>query len=191
MRESSIAKRYAKALIKTIKNEPEYLDIKAELETFSDLLKKDKEFKIGMETFLFSKNQKREILEAINRQTKFKEKTFNFLLTLVEENRLTVLEEIIRLLETLWFEANGIEKLKVHSAVELNEKLEKKLIKSLEKSFDKKIVIEKAIDPSLIAGIKVQQGSIYYDFSIQGNLKKLKEALLTDIEASAASVGEH
>ena len=191
MRESSVAKRYAKALVKTIKNQPEYLDIKQELETFSHLLKKNKEFKIGMETFLFSKHQKTGLLETINQQGKFKQKTFHFLLTLVEENRLTVLEEIIRLLEALWFEANGIEKLKVHSAVALNETLEKKLIKSLEKAFDKKIVIEKEIDPALIAGIKVQRGAIFYDFSLQGNLKKLKEALLTDIETSAASPGEH
>jgi F0F1-type ATP synthase delta subunit len=44
------------------------------------------------------------------------------------------------------------------------------------------------IDPSLIAGLKVQRGSVFYDFSIQGNLKKLKDALLTD---NQMSVGEH
>ena len=68
------------------------------------------------------------------------------------------------------------------------------LIKNLEESFNKKIIIEKEVDPSLIAGIKIQRGLVYYDFSIQGNLKKLKEALVADeslSEASAAAVGEH
>jgi F0F1-type ATP synthase delta subunit len=71
----------------------------------------------------------------------------------------------------------------------LSEKLENRLKKNLEKSFDKKIVIDKEIDPSLIAGIKIQRGSIFYDFSIEGNLKKLKDAILTEVDVNM-SIGE-
>lgn len=179
MRESNVAKRYARALIKTIRDEQEYIGIKKELETFSGLLKHNGEFKAGMETFLFSKPRKKELIETIYREIKFSEKTYHFFLTLVDENRMMLLETIIQLLETQWFEANGIEKLKVYSAVAMNEKLEKKLIKGLEKSFAKKIEIEKEIDPSLVAGIKIQRGAIFYDFSIAGNLKKFKDTLLS------------
>lgn len=179
LRESSVAKRYARALIKAIKDEQEYLQIKKELETFTGLLRQNAEFKAGMETFLFPKPRKKELLEMIQKETKFREKTINFLFDLVEKNRMSLLDIIIQLLETQWLEANGIEKLKVYSAVALNEKLEEKLIKGLEKSFAKKIKIEKEIDPSLVAGIKVQRGSIFYDFSIAGNLRKFKDALLT------------
>jgi F-type H+-transporting ATPase subunit delta len=175
-------------LVKSIKNEQEYRGIKKELEAFLELLIVNAEFKAGMETLLFSKNQKREILYTVNKKTKFKEKTLNFLLSLVEENRISVLDTIIRLMEALWFEKNGIEKLIVFSAVPLSEKQEQKLIKNLEKSFDKKIVIEKEIDPSLIAGIKIQRGLIFYDFSIEGNLRKLKDALLTEESISRSIV---
>ena len=189
MRENSIAKRYASALVKSIKNEQEYRGIKEELEAFLKLLIASTEFKAGMETLLFSKNQKREVLESIKKKIKFKEKTFNFLRSLVDENRMSVLDIIIRLMEELWFEKKGVEKLKVFSAVALSEKLEKKLKKNLEKSFDKKIIIDKEIDPSLIAGIKIQRGLIFYDFSIEGNLRKLKDALLTE-ESITKSIGE-
>ncbi|MCX6579044.1 MAG: ATP synthase F1 subunit delta [Candidatus Aminicenantes bacterium] len=183
MRESSVAKRYARALIKTIKDEQEYLEIKKELETFVGLLKQVAEFKTGMETFLFSRPRKKELLETIYREMKFREKTFYFLLVLVEKNRMRLLDFILQLLETQWLEANGIEKLKVYSAVALNEKLEDKLKKGLEKFFARKIKMEKEIDPSLVAGIKVQRGSIFYDFSIAGNLRKFKDALLTSMGA--------
>ena len=188
MKENSLAKRYAKALIKTIRDENEYILIKEELEAFQKLLEGNAEFKAGMETFLFSNRQKLEVLDTLNKKINFKEKTYNFLAALVEENRMPVLENIIQLLEELWFDANGIEKLKVYSAVTINPELENKLVEGLEKSFKKKIIIEKQIDPSLIAGLKVQRGSVFYDFSIQGNLKKLKDALLTD---TRMSVGEH
>ena len=190
MRESSVAKRYARALIKTIKDEQEYLEIKKELETFSGLLRQNPEFKAGMETFLFSRPQKKELLETIYREIKSRGKTYHFFLTLVEENRMPMLDIILQLLETQWLEVNGIEKLKVYSAVALNDKLEKKLIKGLEKSFARKIKIEKEIDPALVAGIKIQRGAIYYDFSIAGNLKKFKDALLTPTGVEK-SVWEH
>jgi F-type H+-transporting ATPase subunit delta len=133
VKENSLAKRYAKALIKTIKDENEYLRIKEELEAFRELLKDNAEFKAGMETFLFSSRQKLEVLGTLNKKINFKEKTYNFLKALVEENRMPVFDNIIQLLEELWFDANGIEKLRVYSAVTINPELEYKLVKGLEK----------------------------------------------------------
>lgn len=180
MKENSLAKRYAKGLIKSIRNPGEYDDIKRQLDEFFRLLQANPEFKSGMETMLFSVNQKKDLLDAIRQKTDLSDKTNNFLVSLIEENRIAILGLIIQVLEQLWLEANGSEKLKVFSVTPLKESLEKELIISLEKAFGKKIILEKAIDPSLIAGIKIQRGSTFYDFSIEGNLKKLKEALLTE-----------
>ncbi|MCP4218608.1 MAG: ATP synthase F1 subunit delta, partial [bacterium] len=166
-------------------------------EEFLNLLDKKKECKSGMETLLFFKIQKKEILDSIHKKVKFKEKTLNFILSLLDANRMAILPGVITLLEELWFEKKGIERLKVYSAIALSSGLEKKLKAKLEESFNKKIVIDAEIDPSLIAGLKIQRGSIYYDFSVDGNLKKLKEALLMDAEiaetkgsGTAASAGE-
>jgi ATP synthase F1 delta subunit len=180
LKESSIAKRYAEGLIKTLASENEYLAIKHELEEFLNVLNSIDEFRAGMETLLFSKGQKKEVLDSINQKMTFNKKTYQFLLTILEENRLIFLDTIIQLLEKLWFEKSGIEKLQVFSAIPLSARLEKQLITNLETAFNKKIIIEKKQDPSLIAGIKIQRGLVFYDFSIEGNLKKLKEALLAD-----------
>lgn len=184
MKENSLAKRYARALINTAADETEYLAVKEELQAFREILDENADFKAGMETLLFSKQQKREVIETLNKKIKFREKTVNFLLSLVDENRFIVLDTIIQLMEELWFEANGIEKLNVYTAVALTKKLETKLIESLETAFKKKIIIDTEIDPSLIGGLKVRRGLVFYDYSIAGNLKKLKDALLTDIDAS-------
>ena len=193
MKETSAAKRYAAGLIKTLTSEQEYREIKKELETFLEVLNRSEEFKTGMGTMLFSKSQKKEILDTFNQQIRFNKKTFQFLRTLLEENRLIVLDSIIMILEDLWFEKNGIEKLKVFSAVPLGPVQENKLIKNLEAAFKKRIVIEKQVDPSMIAGLKIQRGHVFYDFSIEGNLKKLKETLVAGdsfIEMSAVVSGD-
>ncbi len=193
MKETSVAKRYAAGLIKTLTGEQEYQEIKKELEIFLELLNRIEEFKTGMGTLLFSKSQKKEILDTLHQKVKLNQKTYQFLWTILEQNRLMVLDSIIMMLEDLWFEKNKIEKLKVYSAVHLGPEQEKKLIKKLETAFKKRIVIEKEVAPSLLAGIKVQRGHVFYDFSIEGNLKKLKETLVAGdslIEMSAAVLGD-
>jgi len=195
LKENNLAKRYASGLIKTFEDEKEYLGVKEELEQFLGLLNDIHQFKAGMETLLFSKSQKIEVLDALKEKIKFRDKTYKFLLTILEENRLNYLDLMIQLLEDLWFEKNNIEKMKVYSAVALSAALEKKLIKKLEQAFKKTIVLEKEIDKTLIAGIKIQRGLVFYDFSIEGNLRKLKEALLSDGPVAKtekeASAGEH
>jgi F-type H+-transporting ATPase subunit delta len=185
LKENSLAKRYASGMIKSVKDEQEYVKIKRELEIFLELLDGNKEFRAGMESFLFSTKQKRELIDAIHKKLSFSEKTYNFLLAMLEKNRLIILDLVIQFLEELWFERNGVEKLRVFSAVELDEQLEKKIIKNFEKSFNKKIIIEKEVDESLIAGIKIQRGSIFYDFSISGNLKKLRDEMASEIDIEA------
>ncbi|MCP5046265.1 MAG: hypothetical protein GY940_03780, partial [bacterium] len=146
MKENSLAKRYASGLIKTFKDEKEYQGVKKELEQFLELLQKIDRFKAGMETLLFSKSQKKEVLDSLHQKLEFREKTYRFLSTVLEENRLIYLDSILLSLEELWFEKNGIEKLKVFSAVPLSAKLEKQLVKNLSKSFDKTIILESEID---------------------------------------------
>ena len=198
MKESSLAKRYAAGLIKTLADEKEYLTVKEELEQFLYLLNNIDQFKAGMETLLFSNSQKKEVLDALHEKIRFSDKTYRFLLTVLDENRLLYLDVMVQLLEELWFEKNNVEKLKVYSAIPLSDTLEKKLVVNLEKAFKKTIILDKEVDSSLIAGIKIKRGLVYYDFSIQGNLKKLKEALLSDDsspvhtgETAGASAGEH
>jgi F-type H+-transporting ATPase subunit delta len=189
LKETSTAKRYAAGLIKTLTGEPEYREIKKELETFLELLNRIEEFKTGMGTLLFSKSQKKEILDTLHQEIKLNQKTYRFLWTILEQNRLMVLDSIIMMLEDLWFEKKGIEKLKVYSAVPLGPEQEKRLIKKLETAFKKHIVIEKEVDPSLLAGIKVQRGHVFYDFSIEGNLEKLKQALVAgDLSSEMSAV---
>jgi F-type H+-transporting ATPase subunit delta len=193
LKDNSAAKRYALGLIKTLASQAEYEAVKAELEQFLHLLDSIGDLKAGMETMLFSQGQKKEVLDSIQQKAEFKEKTYKFLSAVLEENRLTHLDAIIRLLEELWLEKNDIEKLKVFTAIPLSSRLENKLVEKLEAAFAKKIILEKEVDPSLIAGIKIQRGLVYYDFSIEGNLKKLKEALLAEgslTEVNTSAVGE-
>lgn len=180
MKDNSLAKRYAKALVESVATEKEFESVKVELEQFAEIVNGNSDLKAGMETLIFSKGQKVEVLEALNEKLSISEKTYNFLKTVTEANRMAHLDGIIQVMKELWNEKSGVLELKVSSAVSLDDELEKRLISELEKAFSKKIVLQKETDPSLIAGIRIQKGSIFYDFSINGNLQKLRNALLEE-----------
>lgn len=187
MKGSTVAKRYAKAMAESIHDEGEYREINGQLVFLAELLAKNLNFKSSMETLMLSKKQKRELLESISDRLNLNPKTHNFLLALTEENRMMFLDQIVDFLEDFWFEKKGIEKITVFSAILLDDRQQNELIHQLEKSFQKKIIIENQPDPSLIGGIKIQRGSTYFDFSIEGNLKKLRE-VLTEISIPEALV---
>jgi len=178
LKENSLAKRYAAGLIKTLADETEYRLIKQELENFQELIDTIEPLRDGMRTMLFSNQQKKELLDAIRQKTAYQPKTYAFLLEVLSENRLMYLDTMLQMLEELWLKQNGVEKLKVFSAVPLTPALEKKLTENLEKTFKRKILLQTEIDTELIAGIKIQRGLVFYDFSLEGNLKKLKEAII-------------
>ncbi len=180
MKKVSLAKKYTKALAESIKNVEEYKKIRAELEQFLDFLSSDQKLKAGLETMLFGFAQKLEILSIYKSEAGISEKTFNFLKILIENNRMSYLESMVEILEDQWYESRGIEKFVLISAVALDQDQENKLKDRLKKALNKDVVFEKEIDPSLLAGIKLMKGSIYYDFSIEGNLKKLRESLVND-----------
>ena len=180
MKKVSLAKKYAKALSESMKDKNEYGKIRTELEYFIDFLDSDLKLKAGLETMLLGFSQKKEILDIYRKNSGIAEKTFNFLKTLIENNRVSYLKDIMEVLEDQWFETIGIEKFVLISAVEINEKQEEDLRGQLKKALDREVVFDKKVDPSLLAGIKLMKGSIYYDFSIEGNLKKLRESLVGD-----------
>lgn len=180
MKKVSLAKKYTKALAESMKDEKEYLEIRGELEQFVGFLESDHKIKAGLETMLLGYTQKLEILDIYRGEAGIKEKTYNFLKTLIENNRMSYLGTIVEILEEQWYESRGIEKFVLISAVEIDPVQENNLRDRLKKALDKDVVFDKEIDPSLLAGIKLMKGSVYYDFSIEGNLKKLRKSLVGD-----------
>jgi F-type H+-transporting ATPase subunit delta len=178
MKESSLVKRYAKALVLAMDDEAEFQRVQAELEGFLKLLAADERLKIGLATSLISQSEKTKALDIVNARMGLQAKTFQFLQTVASENRMAYLEQMVRQLPDAWYEARGIEKIMVSSVVELSVGQKERLRGNLEKALARKVALEFLLDPGLIAGIRIGRGSVQYDFSLSGSLKKLRETLV-------------
>jgi F-type H+-transporting ATPase subunit delta len=178
MKESNLVKRYAKALVLAIADEGEFERVSANLCAVLDLLAADEKLKMGMSTFMIPLDEKVKALKIISDKMGLDAKSFRFLLTVATENRFAYLEPIVRQLPDAWCSVHGVEKITVYSALELDGAQRDRLLGNLRKALKKPVRLQFRTDPELIAGISLQRGSLRYDFSLAGNLKKLREALV-------------
>jgi F-type H+-transporting ATPase subunit delta len=180
MKENSLVRRYAKALVLTLDNEGEFQRVGDDLRAVLALLAADEKLRIGLGTFMISLSEKNAALEIIRDKMALHEKTFRFLLTVAGENRFAFLEQIVEQLPDAWCAVHGIEKIAVVSAVELDDPQKERLRGNLEKALRRPVRLQYRTDPALIAGISLQRGSLRYDFSLAGNLEKLRESLVLE-----------
>ncbi len=177
MRESRVSGRYANAFVMSLNDEKEYNKLEKELSIFKEILDRDETLKSGLYTMYLTKSQKIDVLNLIFDKLKLSKKVYNFLLTIIEENRMLLFDGIYELIEDYWHKRQGIEKIKVYSSVDIDDKMNRKIKEKLEKSLNKKVILDISVNSSLIAGIMVERGSVVYDFSIDGNLKRLRQKL--------------
>jgi len=97
---------------------------------------------------------------------------------LLDRKRVEHLPEISDVFTQMLEEARGIARAKVHTAVPLDEEIEKKLTEVLQQITGKKIFMEKYVDKSLIGGVEVRVGDSLLDSTIRTRLREMKERLL-------------
>lgn len=128
-----------------------------------------------------SKEEKKSIVKKML-QGKVNETIFNFLNILIENDKLSLLEEIQNQYLILLNKSKGILVAEVYSAHEISDDTVKALIETLQCNISNtqnvnNIVIEKKLDPSLIGGLKLKINDLVYDGSIKSRLEGLKRRL--------------
>lgn len=101
----------------------------------------------------------------------------NFLKLLVHNNRLSLLPTIAQLFEAYKADEEGYVDVEVKSAYTLSKEAKQSLTATLEKTLGKKILMNVAVDKSLIGGVLVRAGDRVIDGSIKGRLQHMHKAL--------------
>ena len=101
----------------------------------------------------------------------------NFVRTLAENRRLTLLPEISRLFDLAKSQEEGIKEAVVHSAFPIDDTQVKALVQELEARFGTKLTARVEIDASLIGGVRVTVGDQVLDASVRGKLDAMAVAL--------------
>lgn len=172
------ARNYARALSELSGNDLNLQEsFLNEIKNINEALNQIKEARLIFENPSISKEEKKKIIETLQRSVSTE--IFNFLCILIDKQRFNILPEIQNELNKLVNKAKGIVVAEVSSAYEVDSNTIEKLKQKLENIFHKgeKILVESKIEPNLIGGIKVKINDLVYDGSIKGRLENLKRRL--------------
>jgi F-type H+-transporting ATPase subunit delta len=101
----------------------------------------------------------------------------NFLRLLAENRRLAYLPEIASCFESLHDQTQGIIRVEVTSAFELDSQARTNVEKKLHDIFHKQTIMTTKVDPSLIGGLHIKAGDRVLDTSFKHRLNQLKHTL--------------
>jgi F-type H+-transporting ATPase subunit delta len=101
----------------------------------------------------------------------------NFLALLVDNRRLSLLPEIAGLFDELRADGEHIVKAKITSATTLPAAELDTIKAALKRRFGRDVVVETAVDESLIGGAVIDAGDVVIDGSIKSKLARLQTAL--------------
>ncbi|AZZ38228.1 ATP synthase F1 subunit delta [Bdellovibrio sp. qaytius] len=104
--------------------------------------------------------------------------TFNFILVLVQNERVALLKDIAKEFSSLVQASAGITKGKLSAAQEVSSEFLKQAEETASKALGKKVELTFEKNPSLVAGFKVEVAGWTMDDSAQAHLKSLKDDLI-------------
>lgn len=175
---SVVARRYARALIdlgiETNSLEPIVRDITA----VAEMMEQSAELRDVRQNPQVTVAARKAVFTEIAQRIGASPMSKNALLLLIDNGRLNVLPAIARALREEADRRAGIVRAHVASAAPLTDAYIQRLTQALEARFQKKVIVQRTVDPTLIAGVVTRVGDTIIDGSIRARLNELKTELM-------------
>lgn len=178
MRQSILAKRYAKALFAVGKEEKDRCaEYSQALNDLAALLNEHAEIMDALTNPLYPMDIRAKVMEHLIKAMQPGKSMANFLKLLVQKKRANVIPDIAEVFQAMVDADQNISRGTVVSATALNKELQAKVQAALEKITGKKVILDTEIDPSIIGGMFAKVGDLVMDGSIKTQLAGLKESI--------------
>jgi F-type H+-transporting ATPase subunit delta len=173
-----VARRYAKALMELGVETGQLEAIVRDLGTLAELMEGSAELRDVSENPQVATAARKAVFTELAQKLGVNPFSRNALLLLIDNGRLRALPNIARALREENDRRAGILRAHVTSATPLNESYVQRLQQALEARFKKKVVVQRDVDPNLIAGVVTRVGDTIIDGSLRSRLNELKTELM-------------
>ena len=177
MKNLSVARRYAKALLIIGKEDGQAETYREELDGFAKLMAKEKELEQAITNPLYGASGRKKVLETVIGKTGISKIVASFLLLLFDKGRFDFLSDINDFYQKLADDLKGVLQASLVSASELSSEIVEKIRTTLSKRTGKDIILQVEQDPNLIGGIVSRIGDLVLDGSIKSQLLNMRESL--------------
>ncbi len=170
-----IAERYVRALF-DVAGEARDL-VETDLNKLGEIFSDNEEFQRFLSNPLFSREQQLSALNAVLDKIEAQKVTRDFIAMIVKQKRLPVLPEIIRIFSQWASKARGELRAELIATTPLNVRVVDMVAERLSKLYEKKVIVAMRHDPSLLGGVVVKIGSLQFDSSLAGKMRRLSNSL--------------
>jgi len=176
VRQTILARRYAKALFSLGKEQGKTESYSEALGAIAELYK-DESVENALINPLYPLDARQKVMAKIAELAKADTILTRFLNLLLEKKRADILPDIAHEMQVMVDQEQNISHGSVVSAIELDDALKEKIQQTLEKITGNKVILEVSVDPSIIGGIVAKVGDLVLDGSIKTQLNGLKESI--------------
>lgn len=177
MIDTTLAKRYAKALVE-IGQENKALDkYGQDLSTLSQLVETSHDLREVLLNPVFTKEDKKRIAGEVLKMADTDPMVVNFVNVLIDRKRIDQLAGIEKAFREKVDDIRGITRGVVTSAQPLGDEELGKVKDALSKISAKQVILTSKVDPFLIGGLVAKVGDMVFDGTIRTQLNQLKESL--------------
>ena len=177
MSANELAKRYGQALLTLAVEQSIQRQVADELKALVALIGREKQLKDCLANPTLPVAAKQAILGQIM-MTAFNPLTRNFVGLLVRNRRAALLAEIVRFLEDMLDKEEGRVEVRVESALPMMDADQADFLRRLAQWLNKKVTLEIAVVPELLAGITIRIGDRLIDGSCRGQLTRMRQVLM-------------
>lgn len=177
MKQTILARRYAKALFAVGKENESYEAYNESLQGIAGLYASKPEIVDALTNPLYPLDIREKVMAGLVRSIGVEKVMGNFLILLVQKKRAEILPEIAEEFQIMVNEEKNVSHGSVISAVELSDELQANVQATLEKLTGKQVVLSTSVDPTLIGGIIAKVGDLVLDGSIRTQLAGLKDSI--------------
>ena len=174
---SDAAGRYALSLFEVAKEEKVLDKIEENMNFLDEALKYSKDFKNFVINPTLKKIDRLKIVEALGQKIGFNKHLTNFLIILIEKNRIFFLKKVIKDFKNILSNFKGEINALVSMPTEISDSKIEDIKNMINKILKKKINLKFIYDPELISGAKIQIGSLMIDDTVKTKFKKFLNTL--------------
>lgn len=182
MSDGSLARRYARALVELGQEIGQTDPLGSQLGRFVQLVEQEDGLlgsvlgNPGLTTL-----ERRAVLDQVLERMALHAHVANFLKLLVDKNRFEHLADIHRSYQEMADDLASRVRATVTTARKLDGTMSARVRETLEGTTGKRVLLEEAVDPSVLGGMVVRLGDTVYDASVRARLSSIEDALLRPV----------
>ncbi|MFO7654065.1 MAG: ATP synthase F1 subunit delta [Candidatus Krumholzibacteriia bacterium] len=177
MRDRKIAHRYAVALLDAARQEGQVEPLAESYAAVAEAVTGNEQLRTFLESPQVADDEKQELLRTVL-TGQVEPLLLNFLLLLLDKNRIEFLEDIGEEYALLVERERGFQRALVTTAVPLPADLEEALAARLNQITGRKILMKKRVDPAVVGGVCVVMEDQIIDGTVRTGLARVRQKLL-------------